>query len=186
MATTSNKVSITKTQEGNDIYHYVQGLPKLNELNEQVKEVIATSSYWERHGYGLLEIGSAFPLLLLGLLMCSTETPILFIAGFLLLGCCHSVIANRLAHLAAHNSLFETKWPNRIARWLSIEMYGFFSERVAYEIHISQHHPYTKHYLHRRLKFVEVALPTSLYLHVLCPVFPSSNDSLYISEGVGR
>jgi len=75
--------------------------------------------------------------------MCSTETPILFIAGFLLLGCCHSVIANRLAHLAAHNSLFETKWPNRIARWLSIEMYGFFSERVAYEIHISQHHPYT-------------------------------------------
>lgn len=75
--------------------------------------------------------------------MCSTEQPIVFLAGLILLGCCHSVLANRAGHLAAHNALFETPLYNSITRYLTVEFNGFFSLKAAMNIHIGDHHPYT-------------------------------------------
>lgn len=55
------KVSVRTEQHGDDIYHKVSGLPKLQELNAEVKKLVDSSSYWERYGLGLLDVGSAVP-----------------------------------------------------------------------------------------------------------------------------
>lgn len=59
---TLSKVSVETEVDGEDIYHKVRDLPKFQELSRHVKEIVSTSSYWERHGIDLLEIGLAVPL----------------------------------------------------------------------------------------------------------------------------
>lgn len=56
------EVNIRTETIGKEIYHHVKGLPNFTELNSKVKEAVKRSSYWERHGKDLTEIGLAFPL----------------------------------------------------------------------------------------------------------------------------
>lgn len=56
------KVSVRIESKGNDVYHHVEGLPKYQQLNAEVKQIVAGSTYWEKFGKGLVEIGSAIPL----------------------------------------------------------------------------------------------------------------------------
>ena len=56
------KVEVEIEYDGDDVYHKVKDLPELNDLNAQVKKIVAESSYWERYGKGLVENGIAIPL----------------------------------------------------------------------------------------------------------------------------
>ncbi|XP_067944600.1 fatty acid desaturase 6-like [Watersipora subatra] len=137
------KVKVSVEAHDKDIYHYVEGLPKYQELSSQVKRIVAESTYWERFGYGLMEMGCAIPLHFVGLYLCSFESMLPFLVGFFILGSCHCVITSRAGHLAAHNALFESRRANEIARWFVVEVIGWFSDRAAVQIHIGDHHPYT-------------------------------------------
>ena len=58
----NKKVSVEVETLGEDVYHYVQGLPKFQELSSNVKKTVQESTYWEKYGFGLLHIGCAIPL----------------------------------------------------------------------------------------------------------------------------
>lgn len=68
MAQRKQKVQVEIEHDGDNVYHRVQDLPELNDLNAKVKKIIAESSYWERHGKGLVENGIGVPLHLVRLL----------------------------------------------------------------------------------------------------------------------
>ena len=56
------KLNVRIETSGNDVYHHVSNLPKYQELQSQVKKIVESSTYMERFGYGLMEIGVAVPL----------------------------------------------------------------------------------------------------------------------------
>lgn len=60
--TNQEKVSVRVEQSGQDVYHHVERLPKFQQLNVEVKRIVESSTYWERFGFGLVDIGSAIPM----------------------------------------------------------------------------------------------------------------------------
>lgn len=58
----NGKVSVQTQVDGEEVYHKVRGLPQFQQLSKHVKEIVSSSSYWDKYGADQVNIGMALPL----------------------------------------------------------------------------------------------------------------------------
>ncbi|XP_041369649.1 fatty acid desaturase 6-like [Gigantopelta aegis] len=142
----SRKV-IDGTVSGNEVtildYVNLKKLPEFADLNTQVTAIVNQSSWWELYGIDWLVtlqgvLGSFLAYWLMGL-----DSILYFGLGIVLLGICHSVLATKAGHCAAHGAFCVSPAWNRFWTVFFVEFIGSFSADVAVDIHIKSHHPHT-------------------------------------------
>lgn len=77
MSGSKRRVAVSIDEQGDHVYHKVDGLPDLNQLNSRVKKIIEQSSHWERYGKGHVENGIAIPLHLVSCLIIISHSQML-------------------------------------------------------------------------------------------------------------
>ncbi|CAH1259184.1 fatty acid desaturase 6-like [Branchiostoma lanceolatum] len=115
----------------------------LVELGEQVKQIVSSSSWWDRYGVDWCILTAGLGLAFLGMYLASYRHPLLFASGMVASGAGHWILANKGAHLAIHNALAESRRLNTFAAWFLGELAGAFSSRGGFDVHIKVHHPHT-------------------------------------------
>ena len=118
--------------------------PSFCELNALVRKVVETSSWWELYGVDLALLAAGVAVLPLGVLLLRSSSVVLFVVGFLLISCIHSMITVKYGHSAVHNALAgRSKFWNNVLSAFCTEIWGGFTCVGGHEIHIQYHHPYT-------------------------------------------
>ena len=121
-------------------------LPNIGDLNIKVNAIVNKSTWFEKYGVDWLHVVGTIPTSIFAL-WCLThdlfEEPFKVLLGIFLLGCYHSVFANKCGHLAAHGAMAESKSLNNILCHFFVEFVGSFSKHMAYDIHVKSHHPHT-------------------------------------------
>ncbi|XP_045190405.2 fatty acid desaturase 6-like [Mercenaria mercenaria] len=135
----------TMGKNENNVYDTVKldTLPKFSDLRSKVDVILKQSSWWDFYGVDWAINGLFLLLLPVSLLLIRAEEWLYMALGIFLLGWIHSVFATKSGHLAAHGSLSSNKVWSRPLSVLFVEVIGAFSEEMAYDIHIKEHHPYT-------------------------------------------
>jgi fatty acid desaturase 6 len=132
-------------KKGENVYDSVKldNLPKFSDLRSKVDVVIKQSSWWDLYGVDWAITGIFVALFPVSLLLIRSESWVNIGTGIFLLGWMHSALATKNGHLSAHGSLSSNKSWTRPLSVLFVEIIGSFSEELAYDIHIKEHHPYT-------------------------------------------
>jgi len=113
------------------------------DLQRQVKQIMASSSFWERHGRDRMEVLVGYLTMgALGLLLLRSDSLPIFFSGILALSWCHQMLVARAAHLSSHNS-FGLPYYGHLALVWFIESFMCFPYDVAMEAHAKLHHPHT-------------------------------------------
>ena len=142
-----SRKEIDETVSGREvtIHDYVKlnKLPDFADLKVQVDAVVEQSSWWERYGIDWLvvlqgAIGHFVAYWLIGM-----DSLFCFGIGVALLGFCHSILATKGGHCAAHGSACASPAWNRFWTVFFVEFIGSFSSDAAMDIHIKSHHPHT-------------------------------------------
>lgn len=118
-------------------------LPKFSDLKDKVDDLISKSTWWDMYGFDWFIVFVFLTAFFASLMIMRSDSWIMVVFGTFLYGWMHSAFTVKSAHLAAHGGLSSDK---RIVRPLGrffIEFCGQFSEELAYDIHIKEHHPYT-------------------------------------------
>ncbi|KAL4232036.1 Fatty acid desaturase 6 [Mactra antiquata] len=121
----------------------LENIPKYSELTAKVDAIVKQSSWWDLYGIDWAINTGALALIPVCLLLISSTSWMNVAFGIFLLGWIHSVFASKSGHLASHGSLSTDRQYSRPISVFFIEVIGSFSEELAYDIHIKQHHPYT-------------------------------------------
>lgn len=121
----------------------LENIPKFSDLRSKVDEIINRSTWWDLYGVDWLVNVTALAFLPVSLFLIGSKSWPVFVFGIFLFGWIHSVFATKSGHLAAHGSLSSSKNMTRPLSVFFVEIIGSFSEELAYDIHIKEHHPYT-------------------------------------------
>lgn len=129
----------------NEVSDFVKlnNIPKFSALRAKVDVILRESSWWDFYGVDWMIIAIFIGLLPASLWLIRSESWLHIVLGIFLLGWIHSATASKSGHLAAHGSLCDNKQFVRPLSVLFVEVMGSFSEELAYDIHIKEHHPYT-------------------------------------------
>lgn len=161
--------------ENGVFYHNVDltELPNFSALKDEVEKVIAELSWWQSYGVdSCILLSGVIGAVLSFFLMSSSNFPI-FTAGVILLGCCHSVLAIKGGHVAAHKAVCQSAMWNRLLGFFFSDVCGTFPSDASYEIHVKGHHPHTNIMgLGDSSTFKAPLLPAFLYLFVAPLLLP--------------
>ncbi|XP_037610137.1 fatty acid desaturase 6 [Sebastes umbrosus] len=113
------------------------------ELTRLVQKMVRESSWWERRGIDCSILAAAFLCLPPAFLLLGSSQVLWFIAGMLLMGMAHAVIAYKGTHLASHGSLSESQAWGKFWAIFFIEICGSFSAQAGVHGHIKMHHAHT-------------------------------------------
>ncbi|XP_068770031.1 fatty acid desaturase 6 isoform X5 [Struthio camelus] len=113
------------------------------ELSELVREVVKSSSWWERHGVDVCILALSFLLLPAGFLCLRSVRAVPFLAGVVILGVVHHTLTVKGSHLASHNALTESKSWGKVWAIFFIELCSAFTAEQATYNHVKIHHGYT-------------------------------------------
>ncbi|XP_005102265.1 fatty acid desaturase 6 [Aplysia californica] len=121
----------------------LQKLPEFQILNQRVSAVVQSSSWWERYGVDMFILLGAVAGLYLSYFCLASSDGIVFAAGIILLGLCHTLISVKSGHNAVHGSLCSSPFLNKYLGYFCSDFVGSFSSDAGYDIHIKCHHPHT-------------------------------------------
>jgi len=135
----------TVKKGGKEVYDEVKltNIPKFSDLKAEVNAIVKQCGWWDKYGVdwalNFLFLGLAG----VGILFVRAHTVFGIVAGAFLMGWSHSLLATKAGHMATHGSFTEDKKWSRPLSVVFVEIIGTFSEELAYDIHIKEHHPYT-------------------------------------------
>lgn len=131
--------------QGTVVFDSVQldTIPKFSDLASQVDVIVDQSSWWDMYGVDWSITGIFLALLPVCLLLIGSVSWFNIGVGIFLFGWMHSAFSTKCGHLSAHGGLTNIKMLHRPLAVLFVEVIGSFSEELAYDAHIKEHHPYT-------------------------------------------
>lgn len=118
-------------------------LPKFSDLKDKVDNIINSSTGWELYGFDWCVIFVFLMAFFISLIVMRSDSLIMLAVGTFIFGWMHCVFAVKGGHIAAHGGLSSDRRMIRPLSKFFVEFCGQFSEEMAYDIHIRQHHPYT-------------------------------------------
>ncbi|GFO07784.1 fatty acid desaturase 6-like [Plakobranchus ocellatus] len=129
----------------NTVTDYVdlKKLPEFGLLNKQVSAVVEESSWWDRYGVDMLIHVVAAISWLGSHCLLAFQHPVVFWLGIIVMGCSHSTINLKAAHMAVHDAACSSREWNRFWTFIFSDYWGTFSADVSNSIHIKVHHPHT-------------------------------------------
>ncbi|CAG2229117.1 fatty acid desaturase 6-like [Mytilus edulis] len=141
----SKEVKVIEGKDEKNVYDYVslKELPNFAELNQQVTKLVDSSSWWDRHGVDWMILFLSFGLVFVALFLMKSSNIQTVALGVFVLGCCHSTIAIKTAHLVQHGALCSSKALGTFMVYFVSDLCGSFSGDLGYDIHIKVHHPHT-------------------------------------------
>lgn len=144
-ASASKETKIITEKGGTNIYDYVslKELPNFADLNIEVQKLVKQSSLWDLYGVDWMLIFISFGLVFVSLFLMKSDNLQTVVLGIFILGCCHSTLAIKTAHIAAHGSLTTNKTLQNMLSHFVSDICGSFSADLGYDIHIKVHHPHT-------------------------------------------
>ena len=136
---------VSKTSSTKEIFDRVKldKLPKFSDLKEKVDEVIKTSTWWDMYGLDWLITIMFVVAFFVSLVLMRLDSWISIALGTFILGWVHTSFTVKSAHLGAHGALSNNRNLIRPLGRFFIEFCGQFSEELAFDIHIREHHPHT-------------------------------------------
>lgn len=145
IALASKEIKTTVEKGKINIYDYVslRELPEFADLNSEVKKIVEKSSWWELYGVDWMIVFISFVLVFVSLFLMKSDYVQTVALGIFILGCCHSTLAVKTAHLASHGALTNNKTLQTIISCFVSDICGSFSADLGYDIHIKVHHPHT-------------------------------------------
>ncbi|XP_039082449.1 fatty acid desaturase 6 isoform X1 [Hyaena hyaena] len=115
----------------------------LGELEALVRDVVRTSSWWERHGVDCAILALSLLAVPAGFLSLRSENVPVLALGVIILGVCHYTLTVKGSHLATHGALTESKRWSRIWELFFVEVCSSFTAEYANYGHVKIHHGYT-------------------------------------------
>ena len=118
-------------------------LPKFADLKNKVDDIVSQSTWWDLYGVDWFITMVFLAAYFVSLVIMRSDSWILLAIGTFLLGWMHSVFTVKGGHLSAHGGLSSQRSMVRPLARFFVEFCGQFSEELAYDIHIREHHPHT-------------------------------------------
>ena len=101
------------------------------------------SSWWDLYGVDMMIHFVAAAIWLGSHWLLSSSYPGIFWLGIFLMGCSHSAINLKAAHMAVHDAVCSSKAWNRVWAFICSDYWGTFSADVSHGVHVKVHHPHT-------------------------------------------
>lgn len=134
-----------KKDQTKEIFDSVKldNIPEFSRLKEKVDDVIKHSTWWDLYGvdWGITTV-FAF-IFALSLWLLNSDSWIALFIGSFLYGWFHHSFSTKCGHIASHGGLCKEKKFRRYLSVFFVEFVGQFSDELAYDAHIKEHHPYT-------------------------------------------
>ena len=121
----------------------LDSIPEFSKLKKKVDYVVKNSSWWDLYGVDWTLVAVMGFLFAVSLWLLRFDSWLTFFAGAFLYSLFHHSFATKCGHLAGHGSMCQNKKYSRPLAAFFIEFTGQFSEELAYDAHIKEHHPYT-------------------------------------------
>ena len=121
----------------------VKKLPSFTALQRKVKVIVSESSWFERHGHDLCYLLAAICAVPVALYLLKVGGTLNVLTATVMLGAFHSIVANKIGHIASHGGIADTAWLNKVMAYFSVEFIGSFSQHLSDVMHVHGHHPHT-------------------------------------------
>lgn len=121
----------------------LDNIPDFSKLKQEVDLVLKDSTWWDMYGVEWTIIFIFALCFAVSLMLLRSDNVLVMFTGMFLYGWFHHSFSTKCGHLASHGALCHSKKFSRYLSVFFVEIVGQFSEQLAYEAHIKEHHPYT-------------------------------------------
>ena len=118
-------------------------LPKFSDLKDKVDQIVRQCTWWDLYGVDWLITIMFLAAYFVSLVIMRFDSWILLAVGTFFHGWMHAAFTVKCGHLAVHGGLTNNRSMIRPLTRFFIEFCGQFSEELANDIHIKEHHPHT-------------------------------------------